>query len=75
MSCRKAAVSFIAAVGVIVIFAGFLSVYAGETQQVLRITPEEYDFGTINEGDPAIVTATVENVGSASVEITNVRTS
>lgn len=74
MNCRKAAVPVIAAAGVIVIFACFL-VYAGETQQVLRITPEEYDFGTINEGDPAIVTATVQNVGSASVEITNVRTS
>jgi uncharacterized membrane protein len=75
MNCRKAAVSVIAAAGVIIIFAGFLLVYAGGTQQVLKITPEEYDFGTINEGDPAIVTATVQNVGSASVEITNVRTS
>ena len=42
---------------------------------VLKATPSHFDFGTLNEGDPAEVTVEIENTGSAPVEITNVRTS
>jgi len=43
--------------------------------QVLKATPDHFDFGTLNEGSPAAVTVEIENTGSEPVEITNVRTS
>lgn len=49
--------------------------YGASTEEVLKITPEQHDFGTIPEGDPAVTTAIIENVGDSPVEITNVRTS
>ena len=49
--------------------------YSASTEEVLKITPEQHDFGTIPEGDPAVTTAIIENIGDSPVEITNVRTS
>jgi hypothetical protein len=43
--------------------------------EALKATPDHFDFGTINEGDPAAITVEIENVSDAPVEITNVRTS
>ncbi len=40
----------------------------------LRIEPTRQDFGTLEEGVPAIMIAIVENVGSQDVHIKNVRT-
>ena len=37
--------------------------------------PEYHDFGDLPEGETALVTAVVQNTGSETVEITNVRTS
>jgi hypothetical protein len=43
--------------------------------QVLKATPDHFDFGALDEGSPAAVTVEIENTGSEPVEITNVRTS
>ena len=75
MHRATAAIFVICTACVIVFFAGFLGLYAGETGEVFKITPDQHDFGTIDEGKAAIVTAAVENIGNASVQITNVRTS
>ena len=40
----------------------------------LKAVPDEVDFGTVEEGSPAVVTVTVQNTGITPVEITNVRT-
>jgi hypothetical protein len=43
--------------------------------EALKATPSHFEFGTLNEGDPAEVTVEIENTGSERVEITNVQTS
>ena len=43
--------------------------------EVLKATPDQFDFGTLGEGSLAVITVVVENVTSTPVEITNVRTS
>ena len=45
-----------------------------EAAQILKATPAQFDFGTINEGVPAKATAMVVNAGKTRVEIQNVRT-
>ena len=40
----------------------------------LKAVPDMVDFGTIEEGNPAAVTVTVQNTGTMAVEIINVRT-
>ena len=42
--------------------------------EFLRAGISLVDFGTIEEGSPAATTVTIKNTGTASVEITNVRT-
>ena len=54
---------------------GLALAYGGSTGEILKATPEQLDFGKIPEGEPAVATAIVENVGDSPVEITNVRTS
>lgn len=41
----------------------------------LKATPEHFEFGDLNEGEPAKITVEVKNTSGALVEITNVRTS
>jgi hypothetical protein len=53
---------------------GFALAHGGSTGEILKATPEQLDFGAIPEGEPAVATAFVENVGDSPVEITNVRT-
>lgn len=53
---------------------GLSLVYGGSPGEVLKATPDHYDFGSIPEGEPAVATAMVENVGTVPVEITNVKT-
>jgi len=53
---------------------GFALAYGDSTGEILKATPEQFDFGAIPEGEPAVATAVVENVGDAPVEITNLRT-
>jgi hypothetical protein len=54
---------------------GLSSVRGNESGEILKATPDHFDFGTIDEGQPAAVTAVIQNVGNAPVEITNVKTS
>ena len=54
---------------------GLISVYGVSDEEILAAAPDHFDFGKIPEGDPAITAASIENVSSAPVEITNVRTS
>lgn len=55
--------------------AGGLSLaYGQEAGKILKITPEQFDFGIVEEGRAATVTVEVHNTGSAGIEITNVRT-
>jgi hypothetical protein len=44
-------------------------------EEVLKATPNHVEFGTIHEGENAVATVEIENIGDAQVEITNVRTS
>ena len=62
------------ALACILIFGSSLA-YGGETGEVLKASPEQFDFGTIPEGDPAVTTAIIENISGSPIEITNVRTS
>ena len=45
------------------------------TGEVLKATPEQFDFGAVAEGKKAEVTTILQNVGKTQIEITNVRTS
>jgi len=45
------------------------------TGEILISTPEQFDAGTVAEGKTIEVTTSIQNVGNAPVEITNVRTS
>ena len=42
--------------------------------EFLKAVPDMIDFGAVEEGRPAATTVTVQNTGTAPVEITNVRT-
>jgi hypothetical protein len=48
---------------------------AQDAATALKITPEQFDFGTVDEGKTATTTAVVQNTGGAAIEIVNVRTS
>jgi hypothetical protein len=54
--------------------AEFSYVCAISPGEVLKATPGELDLGTIEEGKPAVATASIENTGTVPVEITNVST-
>jgi hypothetical protein len=56
-------------------FFGLPLTYGIDNDEVLKATPAQFDFGTIDEGVPAAVTTIIQNVGKTRVEITNVRTS
>jgi len=54
---------------------GISPAFGSAAGEVLKATPEQFDFGAIPEGEPAVATASIENVGNSPVEIINVRTS
>jgi len=56
------------------ILMGVATVYCAPTGEVLRATPGQYDFGIIDEGEPAVAITKIKNIGSVPVEITGVRT-
>ena len=61
---------------VIMAFALFLcpSLNGFSENKYLIASMDMVDFGTIEEGSPAATTVTIQNTGTAPVEITNVRT-
>ena len=72
MDCRKI---YMAA---IIVACGFLVglpvLYGVSAEEGLKATPEQFDFGTISEGTPAVAATSIQNIGKTPVEITNVRT-
>lgn len=58
-----------------ILLFGCALAYADSTGEILKASPEQHDFGTIPEGDPAVAKAIIENISGSPVEITNVRTS
>ena len=42
--------------------------------EFLKAVPDVFDFGAIEEGTPAAVAVIVQNTGTITVEISNVRT-
>jgi hypothetical protein len=43
-------------------------------EEVLRVTPGQFESGVVEEGQVITATATIENRRNSAVEITNVRT-
>jgi len=65
---RTLSLKFTAALAVLL-----LAAYA-QAAGSLRVTPARFDCGTVDEGVPAVMKATVENVGGQDVHVLNVRT-
>jgi len=61
---------------VIMLFAVFLcvSINGFSENEFLKANIDVVDFGTIEEGEPAATAVAIQNTGTATVEITNVRT-
>jgi hypothetical protein len=53
---------------------GLFFAYGQEAGAILKIMPEQFDFGTVDEGKAAAVTAVVHNTGRMRIDITSVRT-
>jgi hypothetical protein len=75
MKCRNTSRTAIHLIWICLFIIGLSSVRGNENGEILKATPDHFDFGTIDEGQPAAVTAVIQNVGSTPVEITNVKTS
>jgi len=75
MKGRNASRTAIHLVWICLFIIGLSSARGNEKEEILKATPDHFDFGTIDEGQPAAVTAVIQNVGSTPVEITNVKTS
>jgi hypothetical protein len=75
MRFRNASRISIYPVWICLVIFGLSLVYGSESEEIIIATPDHYDFGTIDEGQPAEVTAVVQNVGKTPVEITNIKTS
>ena len=61
---------------VVMTFAVLLcvSINGFSENKFLKAVPDVVDFGTVEEGSPASTTVTVQNTGTMTVEISNVRT-
>jgi hypothetical protein len=75
MKCGKAAVAASSILGIGMLIVGLSLAYDNSTGEILVSTPEQFDAGTVAEGKTIEVTTSIQNVGKAPVEITNVRTS
>jgi hypothetical protein len=75
MKSGKTTVAAISLLGVAVLLVGLFLAHGSESGELLKATPDRFDAGTVAEGKAVEVTASVQNVGSVPVEITNVRTS
>jgi hypothetical protein len=75
MKCRNTSRTTIPLIAICLLIVGLSMAYGSEGPAIIRATPDFHDFGTINEGQPAAITVIIQNVGSAPVEITNVKTS
>ena len=74
MRYRKISKAAIQAVWLCALIAELPFVYAMSPGEILKASPGEFDCGTIEEGKPAVATASIENTGTVPAEITNVST-
>jgi hypothetical protein len=58
----------------LIFFIGIPIAHGVPGQEVLRVTPGQFESGVVEEGQVIAVTATIENQRNSAVEITNVRT-
>jgi hypothetical protein len=75
MRRRNTSKAAIQLAGICLFVIGLPLAYSHESGEILTANPNLYEFGIIDEGQPAVITVVIRNVGSAPVEITNVRTS
>jgi hypothetical protein len=60
---------------ILIMLVGGIPLACGQDAgRILKISPEQFDFGTVDEGIAATVNTVVHNTGSTKMEITNVRT-
>ena len=74
MKCRTTMVAA-CILGLATLMIGLSPASDNSTAELLKATPGQFDAGTVAEGKDVEVTTTIQNVGTARVEITNVRTS
>lgn len=75
MKCGKAIVAAGSILSIATLVIGLSLASEEPTGGVLKATPDQFDAGTVAEGKNVEVTATIQNVSTTQVEITNVRTS
>jgi hypothetical protein len=75
MKRGKAALAAGCMAWICMLIIGLSLAYGNQAGEILKATPEQFDFGTVPEGTPAATTTTIQNIGNTPVEITNVRTS
>ena len=75
MKRGKAALTAGCIAGVCMLIIGLSLAYGNPAGEILKATPEQFDFGSVAEGKPAVITTSIQNIGKIPVEITNVRTS
>jgi len=75
MKSGKATVAGSSLFGLAVLLIALSLAHGSESGELLKATPDRFDAGTVAEGKTVEVTASVQNIGSVPVEITNVRTS
>jgi len=51
-----------------------VSLHGFSESEFLKAVPDMVDFGIVEEGEPADAVVTVQNTGTAPIEITGVRT-
>jgi hypothetical protein len=75
MNGRKATFLAGSFVWICALVMGLTFAHGETTGEILKATPNQVELGTVAEGEKAVATAVVENIGDTPVEITNVRTS
>jgi hypothetical protein len=75
MKCGKTTMAARGFLWICALVVGLSFAYGNASGAVLTATPDHYEFGTVAEGENAVVTAVIQNTGTTQVEITNVRTS
>jgi hypothetical protein len=74
MNFKKTRVAVGSLAGISVFLIGLSFAYGISTGEGLKASPEQFDFGTIAEGTPAVASATIQNIGKMPVAIINLRT-
>ena len=73
MKCGKATVVAGSILWIGMLLVGLSLANDDSTGEILISTPDQFDTGTVAEGKTIEVTTSIQNVGNAPVEITNVQ--